>query len=48
MASTVENRLQKRDKVAIPRHHEDVTLFCEWLSKTREQIVEQYYNIEKV
>ena len=48
MASTVKQRLQKWDKVAKPRHHEDVTLFSEWLGKSREQIIQEYYSIEKV
>jgi len=48
MASVVKQRLAKWDKVAKPRHHEDVTLFSEWLEKSREQIIEEYYSIEKV
>ena len=48
MASTVKQRLDKWNRVGKPRQKEDVRLFCEWLKKSKEQIIVEYYNIEKV
>jgi len=48
MALTIKQRLDKWDKIARPRHEEDVTLFCEWFGKSKQQIIEDFYAIEKI
>lgn len=47
MLKIIKERLFHWEKIAKPRQELDVKCFCLWLGKSEEQIISEYYSIEK-